>query len=70
MRTPDINWKEEAEVINSYSDFQIQETKEGVLDYLEFIISVNGTEYLFTNEKELLKKTGLDKEWEIEDDIC
>jgi len=46
-----INWKEEGETINTYSDFKIKNNKQGVLDYIEFIISLNGSNYLFINEK-------------------
>jgi hypothetical protein len=51
-----INWKEEAEQINLYSDYEIEPNEESVLDYLEFITSINGSDELYSNEKELLLK--------------
>jgi len=59
----EINWKEEGEYINSYADFEIEETKEGVLDYIEFITSINGEGYLYSNEIEILKKMGYESEY-------
>jgi hypothetical protein len=57
--TQKINWKKEAKFINSYSDFRVKGTKEGVLSYIEHSISLNGEEYLYSNEKELMKKLNL-----------
>ena len=50
-----IDWKKEAEFINTYSDYTIKLTKEGVVDYVEFISSINSYEELFSNEKRLYK---------------
>ena len=51
-----INWKEEADLINAYADSRIKRTKKEVLEYLEMIISINGKEYLYQNERILLRK--------------
>ena len=50
-----INWKKEAQFINTYSDTKIKGTEEAVRDYLDNIICLNGEQYLYLNEKELLK---------------
>jgi len=50
-----MDWEKEAETINSYSDYEIENNKRGVLDYVEFILCINGEEYLFSNERKILK---------------
>jgi hypothetical protein len=54
-----IDWKKESEIINTYADWEVKPTKESVLNYLDVIISINGTEYLFENEKDLIKRAKL-----------
>jgi len=54
-----MDWKKEAQIINSYADWEIEETKEGCFDYLDVIMSINAEEDLFSNEKpiwEIMKK--------------
>ena len=51
-----IDYEYEAEVINQYSDWVVKPHKEAVIDYLESIISLNGEEELYGNERELLAK--------------
>jgi len=54
-----MNWKLEAQIINQYADWEIEETKQGCFDYLEVIMAINTEEDLYSNEKpiwEIMKK--------------
>jgi len=51
-----INWKEEADFINTYADSKIKRTKKEVLEYLEMIQAINGNQDFYSNEKSILKR--------------
>ena len=50
MNELDMNWEEEAEIINNYADIKINLTKQAVIEYIIMIVEINGEEYLFLNE--------------------